>query len=140
MLSIKGIHSYFSNADRLPELRALLEKQASLSTDALGILEDIYRSSGRTDKAIEVCHQLVRLDPGDIDARVRLARLYAEAGNYEAAREQCKQITQMESGSSKVHSLLAELDAVVEVDRLREIAKGSELHYLVKLQEALLSA
>jgi len=137
-LSLENMYKYFSMCDRLPELRVLLAKQSNLSVDALKILAEIYQSEGKINETIEIYSRMVHLVPNDTNIRFQLAKLYATVEDYHAAQNQCQQIIQLEPDNSKVYGLLAELDAIRDGHRIQ---KGfSEMHYLVKLEEMLLSS
>ena len=144
-LSLEKIHTYLKNRRRLPDLRALLEKQSSPSVDVLKVLGEIYLSDGEIDKTIEIYDRLLRLAPDDTESRFQLARLYALAKNYQAARDQCQRVIQLEPDHPEAHGLLVELDAIIDGRRIQERfsktpVEDPEIRYLVKLEEMLLAS
>ena len=68
----------------ITHLRSGLKGDAS-DTSALQMMADLYRGTGRSRDAIDLCRQSIAWDPQLFDAHAMLAQLLAAEGQYEAA-------------------------------------------------------
>jgi tetratricopeptide (TPR) repeat protein len=75
---------------RLPESVKFLEEAIRLEPRLLGAhltLADAYTLQGKTERAVAVYRQVLKMDSSNVQARVVLARYEADRGNYRASMD-----------------------------------------------------
>ncbi len=84
-------------------------------------LANALANAGRTDRAIEVLEELVRLRRDDTEGWYRLAGLELEAGNFDAAETAARRVVELEPGELRGAYLLSR--ALGGKRRYREMAE-----------------
>lgn len=109
---------------------AELYEKMGLKKDAVHqyqILANAFEQSGDVDKLIEIRDKMVKLDPNDTQARVRLAELYKYKGMDEEALKEYDELAKMARSSGKTDELVSLYERILlykpdRVDVLKELA------------------
>ena len=98
------------------EQLALLYEKMGLIGDAIrqyDILASAFDTKGQTDRALEIRKRVVKLDPKDINARVRLAELYQRERRMDDAIDQyeeyAKQVEETGGDTAKLADVLEKI-------------------------------
>jgi cellulose synthase operon protein C len=113
----------------LPLLLDELEASTS-SAPRLGLLGQLHEEQGNTDKAAETYEKALRLDPNNLDLRLRLVRLYEISGDIDGAANEYGRLVKASPRDVQLSLRFAEMllaqgkrdRAVTELDRIDRIS------------------
>ncbi|GIX28185.1 MAG: co-chaperone YbbN [Burkholderiales bacterium] len=88
---------------RAEEAKALLESLSIFARDEPRVAALVARAefAGAERQDVEALRQRIAADPGDLEARLRLARHYASRGEYEPALAELLEVVRRDRGEAK---------------------------------------